>query len=380
MAELGFSEGSIKNYARIYSRYASYAEASGRRRHDAETAERFIEEMYGGSKSEQMARRACMVLEYFGATGEIAGRAARADVAPPQDSSRYLELYIADCAQRGLSAKTIAARNRDLCQFLWHVENSGASFPGDVDAGLIDAWAEECHSAAPGNMHRRLSSVRCFLTHLFVIGATDSNLGCLVPSDCRYPAKPASKAWTDEEVGALVSSIPTADSVGKRDKAICLLVATYGMRSGDVCSLRLSDLDFGAGTISFEQSKTGVPNTLPMTEGVAWALADWLRNGRPAHAGCAEVFTIMCAPYGPMSTVANVISARMERAGIARPPGVKSGSHSLRHSVATKMVSTGAALPVVSSVLGYAAENTTMIYLHADVEALRRCAIGEGVV
>lgn len=72
MAELGFSEGSIKNYARIYTRYASYAEASGRRRHDAETAERFVEEMYGGSKSEQMARRACMVLEYFGATGIVA--------------------------------------------------------------------------------------------------------------------------------------------------------------------------------------------------------------------------------------------------------------------------------------------------------------------
>ena len=65
---------------------------------------------------------------------------------------------------------------------------------------------------------------------------------------------------------------------------------------------------------------------------------------------------------------------------MAKVPGTSSGAHSLRHTVATKMVSAGASLPVVSSVLGHAAESTTMIYLHADVDALRRCALGDGVV
>ena len=380
MEELGFSGASVKNYRRVFQRYEDYASERGRRHHEGDLADGFVAEAYGSTKGRQFAERACRVLGYFECTGEIPGRFTRHDATAPQASARFLELYIADCARRGLSSKTIAARGRDLCQFLWHVEDRGATFPDDVDAALIDSWAESRHSAAPGNMHRSLSSVRCFLTHLFVVGLTKTNLGPLVPSETRYPARPVSKVWTDEEVASLVTSIPTADSVGKRDKAICMLLATYGMRSGDVCGLTLVDLDFDAGTISYTQGKTGSPCVLPMTDGVAWALADWLRSGRPAQAACDEVFTTMCAPYGPMSTVANVLNKRMEEAGVPKRPDARSGPHSLRHTVATKMVSAGASLPVVSSVLGHAAGNTTMIYLHADVDALRRCALGEGVV
>ena len=380
MEELGFSDASVKNYRRVFRRYEDYAAEQGRRHHEEGLADGFVAKAYGGSKGRQFADRACRVLGYFERTGEIPGRFARCDAAAPQGSARFLELYIADCVARGLSSKTVAARSRDLCQFLWHVEGCGVPFPAGFDAALIDSWAGSRHSAAPGNMHRSLSSVRCFLTHLFVVGLTESNLGPLVPSETRYPTRPVSKVWTDEEVASLVTSIPTADSVGKRDKAICMLLATYGMRSGDVCGLTLAGLDFDACTISYTQGKTGYPSVLPMTDGVAWALADWLRDGRPAQARCDEVFTTMCAPYGPLSTVANVITRRMEEAGVAKVPGTSSGAHSLRHTVATKMVSAGASLPVVSSVLGHAAENTTMIYLHADVDALRRCALGEGVV
>ena len=30
------------------------------------------------------------------------------------------------------------AKNRDVCQFLWCVEDSGAEFPAGVDARLVD--------------------------------------------------------------------------------------------------------------------------------------------------------------------------------------------------------------------------------------------------
>ena len=119
---------------------------------------------------------------------------------------------------------------------------------------------------------------------------------------------------------------------------------------------------------------------LAAAQGVAWALADWILNGRPERASCDEVFTSLRAPFGPMGQTYNVVTRRMEAAGITKVPGASSGPHSMRHTVATKMVSKGTPLPVVSSVLGHAGENTTMIYLHADIEGLRRCALGEGVM
>ena len=113
---------------------------------------------------------------------------------------------------------------------------------------------------------------------------------------------------------------------------------------------------------------------------VAWALADWLRNGRPEQPRCDNVFTRLTAPFGPLAAVDPVLKRRMSAAGIAREPGAKSGPHSLRHTVATGMLRAGATVPVISSVLGHSAETTTVIYLHSDIEGLRRCALDlEGV-
>lgn len=382
MRELGFKDETIYRYVRDFEDFAGYADGRGVSRLCPEVASEYLESLEWAKESRRRdARRACATLEYFERTGEIAGRGAHADVTPPAGSARYLELYIAECRRNGLAASTIKAKNRDICQFLWHLEDVGAEFPADVDARLIDAWASERAEEAPGYMHSCLSSVRCFLGHLFQVGITGANLGALVPKDGRYPRRPNSKIWTDDELNRLVTSIPASDAAGMRDKAICLLLVTYGMRSSDVCSLSLSDLDFDACRIAFTSPKTGASVTLPMTDAVWEALAVWLRHGRPACATCDEVFTTLRAPIKPLSTVRNVLRHRMGAAGVCRDPnGARSGSHSIRHTTATRLVSAGAPLPVVSSTLGQSAANTTMIYVHGSIDDLRRCALGEGVV
>ena len=52
------------------------------------------------------------------------------------------------------------AKDCDVCQFLWCVEDSGAEFPAGVDARLVDGWASDRAAEAPGYMHSLLSSVR----------------------------------------------------------------------------------------------------------------------------------------------------------------------------------------------------------------------------
>ena len=381
MREIGYKDESMKRYVRDFGDLAAYADEHGARYASQRLATEYLEGREWPSEGRRKdAKRACETLEYFERTGEIAGRGAHADVTPPASTARYLELYIAQCHRDGLAASTVKAKNRDVCQFLWYLDGIGAEFPAGVDARLVDSWASARAEEAPGYMHSCLSSVRCFLTHLFEVGITDTNLGALVPSDGRYPRRPSSKIWTDDELTRLVTHIPTADASGKRDRAICLLLVTYGMRSSDICALRLSDLDFEACRIDFTSPKTGTLATLPMTDAVWEALATWLRHGRPATA-CGEVFTTLRAPIKPLSTVRNVLRHRMGEAGVCRDPnGASSGSHSIRHTTATKLVSAGAPLPVVSSTLGQSVANTTMIYVHGSIDDLRRCALGEGVV
>lgn len=382
MRELGYKEVSMRKYVRDFDLLAEFADGRGARHLSPELAQDYVDSLGDASARRiKEAWRACNLLEYFERTGEIAGRGAKADVTPPASTARYLELYIAECHRNNLAANTIRLKNQAICHFLWYLEDADAKFPDDVDAEVLEDWAAERADGTPGYTHSSVSAVRCFLRHLFTMGLIETNLAELVPKSGRYPNRPNTKMWTDEELGALIDSIPTSDSAGMRDRAICLLLVTYGMRGSDICALTLGDLDFDAQTIAYESPKTGAKVKLPMTDAVWESLAVWLRYGRPSGATCPSVFTTLRAPTTPLVTVRNVLRHRMGEAGVTRDPnGARSGPHSIRHTTATKLVSSGAPLPVVSSTLGQSVANTTMIYVHGSIDDLRRCALGEGVI
>ena len=65
----------------------------------------------------------------------------------------------------------------------------------------------------------------------------------------------------------------------------------------------------------------------------------------------------------------------MIKAGIEGWQEKKHGPHSLRHSLATNMLSDGTPIPVISNVLGHANAESTKAYLSLDAERLRLCAI-----
>ena len=49
--------------------------------------------------------------------------------------------------------------------------------------------------------------------------------------------------------------------------------------------------------------------------------------------------------------------------------------HSLRHTLASKMLANDVELPVISSVLGHVTSEATSVYLHTDIDQLRECAL-----
>lgn len=382
LKDIGYSPVTVKNYECHFSAFAKYAEGAGEAEWSRGLMRNYILDRFGcdidsGEKLPQHAaqvRRACWVLGFFAATGEIPGRRAEGRTAPTRFRP-LLELYVAESAERGLSEATMAGRHGDICDLLEFLDRNGVCRLSDVGRDEVELFMAEKHGSAPNAMQRIVSSTRCFLRCMYSYGITERDLSLLVPKASRYPRKSLTKVWTADEVAMLLNAIGRADAVGKRDYAMVLLVATYGLRSGDVVGLRLTDISWKSGTLHVVQHKTGAPNDLPMTDEVGWALADWLRNGRPEQATCDKVFTRLTAPYGALSGVDNALRRRMADAGIAGEPGAKSGPHSLRHSVATGMMRAGAPVPVISSVLGHSAESTTVIYLHSDIEGLRRCAL-----
>jgi integrase/recombinase XerD len=110
---------------------------------------------------------------------------------------------------------------------------------------------------------------------------------------------------------------------------------------------------------------------------VGEALIAYLRDGRPPTAR-REVFLRHLAPFEPFGRDDNlyhIIAKYRCRAGVELPRTSRKGLHSLRHTVATRLLEAGVALDTISGVMGHICSETTRIYLKVDLEALRSAAL-----
>jgi integrase len=175
----------------------------------------------------------------------------------------------------------------------------------------------------------------------------------------------------------VLNAVDRESPTGKRDLAILLLACRLGIRVGDIRALRLDELHWRRRCISFRQVKTGAALELPLDDEIAEALIDYLRNGRPPTE-YREVFVRAVAPFVPFSATDNLyaIFEKYRRlAGVELPARSRRGLHSLRHSLASRLLASGVPLEQVGSILGHQSLDATRVYTSIDIDALRTAAL-----
>ncbi len=163
--------------------------------------------------------------------------------------------------------------------------------------------------------------------------------------------------------------------LGRRDYAILMLLATYGLRGGEIMALRLADIDWRHERLHIRHSKTGAHSALPLLRRPADALLDYLKYGRP-ETKAREVFIRACAPYRALTAHAALhllLTRRLAAIGVSLTG--KRGAHVLRHSRAVSLLRGGASLKVIGDVLGHRSEQSTSPYLKLATEDLRSVAL-----
>jgi len=150
-----------------------------------------------------------------------------------------------------------------------------------------------------------------------------------------------------------------------------MLLTVYGLRSSEICRLRLEDFDWEQGIFRLKRSKLGPIQQFPLVETVKQALIRYLKEVRPQRSSYREIFLTIQAPFRPMNSVYDIVSYRWRPLNVA----IKHhGPHSLRHACATRLINQGVPLKTIADQLGHRDLETTRIYAKVDLLRLREVA------
>ncbi len=161
----------------------------------------------------------------------------------------------------------------------------------------------------------------------------------------------------EEEVHRLLERVKES----ARDSAIVHVLAFGGLRVGELCRLKLEDVEFERNILHVRSGK-GDKDREVVLEDRSRAAIDRYLSERAAHgAGSERLF-----PVGPV-TVERIVRNAARTAGIPR----RVTPHMLRHTLATALLSRGCDIRYIQKLLGHASVATTQIYTHVDTQALR---------
>ncbi len=218
-----------------------------------------------------------------------------------------------------------------------------------------------------------VAALRKFLRFHFLSGTLREPLHTRLDSVRVYRDERLPQALPWAELQRLLRSMDRSTPQGRRDFAILMLASSYGLRCSEVAGLTLDDVDWRARLLRIAQIKTGRKLLLPLTDGVARALAASLRDGRPPSV-CRHVFVRVRPPAGRLGL--HGVACSLGRAIRATGANIQiSRFHSLRHAFALRLLLEGTPLEHISEVLGHRSFHSTSAYLRLDVEDLRQVAL-----
>ncbi|MDE0422413.1 MAG: site-specific integrase [Gammaproteobacteria bacterium] len=292
----------------------------------------------------------------------------------PQAMKKPLEDYQQYCRDRlHLRQSTLAGRTRQIALLLDFLAARGVRKPEELQPADVTAFIVARQHLRPKTISRIVSDLRQFFRFLAMRGTVHRDFSHAVPAVRTRRDASIPSAWEPEHLARLLAVVDRSSARGKRDYAIMLLAARLGLRTSDIRTLRLDDLDWDAATLTITQSKTGAPLQLPITEEVGEALIDYLRFGR-GETERRDVFLKLWPPFEPLRHPQLVVAHWRQLAGI-ECPRQRSGLHPLRHTLATQLLREQTPVHVIADILGHATTQSTMIYAKADTEALRGAAL-----
>jgi site-specific recombinase XerD len=219
---------------------------------------------------------------------------------------------------------------------------------GSITAAQVRDYVES--QSRPGgwsiNTHRQFLSA---LKHYAQLrGDVDLDLG-----EMQRPRRSTFRpvVLNEQEVLLLIQK-----TVNLKHRCILALLYSCGLRVGELCALKVADVDLQRLQVHVHQGK----GRKDRYTGMAKSLLPLVQNYMNSYQPSSYLFEgLHGKPYS-----ANSVRAFLKRSCKAAGLGKKVTPHTLRHSYATHLIENGVGLRHVQELLGHSKPETTMLYTH----------------
>jgi integrase/recombinase XerD len=274
----------------------------------------------------------------------------------PEDAAlvdRFLDMM---AAEAGASRHTLAAYRNDLERAAEGVSGPLHSAGADELSGLGAKWAE----LAPSTVARRSAALRRFYGFLVDDGLRRDDPSEALPRP-RFE-RPLPRILDEGEISRMFEAAEDRAASGEgtavRNLALLELLYGSGLRATELVSLPRGAIRPGQPFVIL-RGKGSKERLVPISTRADAAVREWLEMSP------AGVLWLFPSGKSHISRVRlfQIVRTMAADAGIA-PDRVS--PHVLRHAFATHLLSGGADLRVLQSLLGHADIATTQIYTHVD--------------
>jgi integrase len=383
MIRLGYKDSTMAWYRGAWRRLQRYFAARGVEEFSLDVAMEWVDAACGFFAKEQAGTlkqtdvylfRVAQMLGDYEAHGAVLRRYSRSVSKLTGDEAAVVARFEGWLRGAERSASTVRSYGTLAGEFTAFAGTRGGL--AGCDSGTVGAFAATLAGYQAKTVEQKLCALRSFLRFASDAGLTAASAEAVPAVPSRKQARIPS-VWDPGDVTRILDAIDRGGPCGKRDYAIIMLVTRLGLRSIDVKRLEFSDFDWPGCRLSVAQAKTGRKVQLPLLKDVGWAVIDYIRRGRPAS-GCPQVFLRHTAPAGPFSDQDHLHQILVKHARAAHVPVSdkrRHGMHSLRHTLATRLMEDGTPVEQIADILGHQSVASTGVYLKSSLGLLARCAL-----
>lgn len=288
-----------------------------------------------------------------------------------------IAVYIAYLRERNFCKSTLERNQYYFDNIEHHLESQGITEVNQLTESIMSGIKQEEYyyinhkgkQNSASTRNKKIAAIRGFLKYLYEKELIEEQirLDYVKEPYLRLPQD----ILTKRELAKLFKQPDIHKLYGYRDRVMLEVLYATGIRRMELANLLIQDINFQEKTLFIQEGKGKKDRVVPINETALTYLQNYLREIRPkllAKRKNEHVFLRTQGLKMESRHVGDLLRKYFKKAKFKKQVSI----HSIRHSVATHLLQKGMGLRHVQELLGHDQLDTTIRYLHLNIQDLQK--------